>query len=77
VNSGEILKELLGGQGEVPNSAFEEIARQCRLRSDNQAGRIRPLPDLFEHLSQARQVPGVRSFIGPELRNGESEHDGI
>ena len=64
VDSGEVLKELLGGQGEVSHSAFEEIAGQRRLRSDNQPRRIRPFSDLFEHLSQACQVPAYAPLSG-------------
>jgi hypothetical protein len=65
---------LIGGNCEIPNAALQEIPGECRLRADDQLGRLGPAADFPEQGAQAAEVILVRAFVGACLGDGETEH---
>jgi hypothetical protein len=71
----EIVKQLVGGDGKVPDPALEEIAGERGLRSDHKLGRLGPVSHLPKEGPQPAQILLISPFVGAHLGNGEAEHD--
>ena len=70
----EIGEELVGGDGQIPHPALQEIAGQGGLRRDEELRRLRPASDLPEEGAETAEVFLVCPFLGPYLGDGKAEH---
>jgi hypothetical protein len=70
----QIRKELVPGDGQLTNSAFEEITGQRRFRGNDELGRVRPAPDLAQEGAEPAEILFIRTLLGTYLGNGKAEH---
>jgi hypothetical protein len=70
----EIVEELIGGYGKVPNPALQEVAGQSGFRSHDEVGGLGPPGNLPEERPKSAKVLLIRPFVGPHLGYGEAEH---
>jgi len=70
----QIVEQLIAGNGQLADTALQEIAGEGSFRSDQQLGWLGPSPHLAEEGAEAAEILPIRPFLGPHLGNGEAEH---
>ena len=70
----QVIEQLCGGHRQIAHSALEEVAGECRFRSNEKVGRLRPVSDLPEQGADPAEVLLVRALMGTYLGYGEMEH---
>ena len=76
VLAGEVVEQLVRGDGQVAHAAFEEISGQRRLGRDDQLGRLRRRGSLAEQGAEPAEVLLVGTLSRAQLGNGETKHTG-
>ena len=74
VLAGDVLVQLVGGDGEVPDPPLEEVSGERGLGQHQQLGRLRRLRNLAEERAEPAEVFLVGAFVGAHLSDGEAEH---
>ena len=74
VLAGDVLVQLVGGDGEVPDAPLEEVSGERGLGQHQQLGRLRRLRNLAEERAEPAEVFLVGAFVGAHLSDGEAEH---
>jgi hypothetical protein len=72
----EVVEQPLGGDGEVPHAAFDEIAGERCLRREEQFRRLRPARHLAEERAEPAEILVVRPLPGPELGDRDRQGHG-
>ena len=70
VLAGQVGEEPLGRDGEVPDTALEEVSGERRLGCDHEVRGLRPATGFPEVRSEPAEVLLVGALVGPKLRDG-------
>jgi hypothetical protein len=70
----QVIEQLIGRDGQVANTALEEIPGECGFRCDHQIGRLGPARHLPEQGAYPAEILLVRTFLRPYLGYSEAEH---
>jgi hypothetical protein len=70
VLAGQIPKELIGRDRQIPYSPLEEITGECSFRGNYQLGRLRPASHLTKEGAEPAQILLIRALVGAYLGDG-------
>jgi hypothetical protein len=70
----EIIEELVCGNGEITNTALQEVTCESGFGAHHQIRRFRPSTDLPKKGAKPAEVLLISSLMGTYLGDGEAEH---